>query len=363
MLPPKEGFSPGAVGAIGLLVHRLVRAGAPGVVIGRANAAAPFADVRFQAVRLGWGFSNAARYAVGVAAAIRALRPALIEVHNWPEVALRLVRTDVPVTLILNNDPQGMRGAKTAAERARLLNALAGVATSSEWLRGRLLDGVDAPARPPVVLHNCIDLPEPPPAAREELILFAGRMVRDKGADSFVAACALALPQLPGWGAEMIGADRFRPDSPETPFQRHLRPRAEAAGVMLRGHQPNDVVLDAMRRAAIVVVPSRWPEPFGLVAAEAMAHGAALICSDRGGLPEVAGDAALYIDPDDAAGMAAAVLDVARAPDRRAAMAARGRARAERFGAVAAAARLVAWRGEVLGNTRADLTPSLRQRA
>ena len=37
--------------------------------------------------------------------------------------------------------------------------------------------------------------------------------------------------RLPGWRAEMIGADRFRADSPETPFIRALRPRAAAAGV------------------------------------------------------------------------------------------------------------------------------------
>ena len=61
-----------------------------------------------------------------------------------------------------------------------------------------------------------------------------------------------------------------------------------------------------MARAAIVVVPSRWPEPFGLTALEAMACGAALLCSPRGGLPEAAGDAAQTIDPDDPAAMAAA---------------------------------------------------------
>ena len=49
-------------------------------------------------------------------------------------------------------------------------------------------------------------------------MLFAGRVVSDKGADAFVQACAGALPRLPGWRAEMLGADRFGADSPETPF-------------------------------------------------------------------------------------------------------------------------------------------------
>lgn len=348
VLPPKEGFSAGAVGAIGLLVHRLVRAGADGVVLGRA-CAEPFADVRFEPVRPGLGFSRAGRYAAGVAAAVRRLWPGLpklIEVHNWPEIALRLVRTGVPVTLILNNDPQGMRGAKTAAERAVLLGRLAGVACASEWLRGRMLDGVSGTV---AVLHNCIDLPPPPNPARDRLILFAGRMVADKGADVFVAACAQALPGLPGWRAEMIGADRFSPDSPETPFLRALRPAAAAAGIVLRGHQPNAVVLEAMGRAAIVAVPSRWAEPFGLVALEAMAAGAVVVHSRRGGLPEVVGDTGVVVDPEAPADWATAFYGIGGDDRWRGRMSAAGRARAEGFGAGAAAERLLEWRHHVLG--------------
>lgn len=344
VLPPKEGFSAGAVGAIGLLVHRLVRAGADGVVLGRA-CAEPFADVRFEAIRPGFGFSRAGRYAAGVAAAVRRLRPRLVEVHNWPEVALRLVRTGVPVTLILNNDPQGMRGATTATERAGLLRRLAGVACASEWLRGRMLEGVSGTV---TVLHNCIDVPPTPSPARDRLILFAGRMVADKGADVFVEACGKVLPGLPGWRAEMIGADRFSPDSPETPFLRALRPAAAAVGIALRGHKPNDVVLEAMGRAAIVAVPSRWAEPFGLVALEAMAAGAALVASPRGGLQEVGGEAAVYADPDRVGDWVAAFRVLAGDEALRGRVAAAGRARAEGFSATVGAERLLAWRASVL---------------
>ena len=348
VLPPKEGFTPGAVGAIGLLVERLARAGAGGTVLGRPNGAPTFLGIPFEPVRPGWGMSRAARYASGVARAVRRLRPALIEVHNWPEIASRLCRLGRPVTLILNNDPQHMRAARSPADRTALLNRLAGTATSSEWLRQRLLQDTSAPARRPLVLPNCIDVPPPPPPEREALILFAGRMVADKGADIFVQACAEALPQLPGWRAEMIGADRFRPDSPETPFLRSLRPQAASAGIVLRGHQPNAAVNDAMRRAAIVAVPSRWAEPFGLVALEAMANGAALICAPSGGLPEVAGGAALYADPAQPGALARAILCLARDQPRRAALAAAARARAETFAAPAAAQRLLDFRAEAL---------------
>jgi glycosyltransferase involved in cell wall biosynthesis len=55
-----------------------------------------------------------------------------------------------------------------------------------------------------------------------------------------------------------------------------------------------------------LVVPSLY-EGFGLPALEALALGAPLICSDRGALPEVAGDAAIIVDPTEAAQIADAV--------------------------------------------------------
>ncbi len=366
VLPPKEGFSDGSVGAIGLLVRRLVRAGADGIVVGRATRGAPFEDVEFRPAAAGWGLDGIARYASGVAHVLRGIKPGLIEVHNRPAVALHLARRfpKIPVLLWLNNDPQGMRGARTPGERARLLAQLARVITASEWLCRRLLDGLEPPVgREPVVLPNCIELPPPPRAERDKLILFAGRVVRDKGADSFVQACAQALPQLPGWRAEMLGADRFSSDSPETAFTRDLRPQAEAAGVAMRGYQPYSAVLEAMGRAAIVAVPSRWQEPFGLAALEAMACGAALVCSPRGGLPEVAGEAALYADPDQPGALARAFLDLAGDDARRAALAAAGRSRAEGFGAAAAAQRLLALRREIVGDAAAPSPRRLRTTA
>jgi glycosyltransferase involved in cell wall biosynthesis len=354
ILPPREGFSPAASGAVGLLVHRLATASsrfAP-LVVGMP-VAAPFAGVPFRAARPVWwwpGETQARRYAAGVARLLDGVRPALIEVHNRPDVALFLAGRfpAVPVALFLHNDPQGMRRARSAAERTRLLARLARVVTVSSFLRGRLLEGV-RPDRPPVVLPNCLDLRQiPSPGRRENLILFAGRVVADKGADVFVRACARALPALPGWRAEMVGADRFGAASPDTPFLRALRPLARAAGVAMLGYRPHGAVLEAMARAAIVVVPSRWQEPFGLSALEAMACGAALLCSPRGGLAEVTGEAAVPIDPDDADGLAQRLVALANDPAGRFALGQAGRARARAFDLPLAAARLDALRADIL---------------
>jgi glycosyltransferase involved in cell wall biosynthesis len=118
--------------------------------------------------------------------------------------------------------------------------------------------------------------------------------------------------------------------------------------VALLGYRPHAEVLAAMSQAAVVAVPSRWQEPFGLTALEALACGAALVCSPRGGLPEIAAEAALYANPDMPAALAEAMVSLATNPAARAARAQAGFARARLFDTPAARQRLAAIRADIL---------------
>jgi UDP-glucose:(glucosyl)LPS alpha-1,2-glucosyltransferase len=357
VLPPRETLARDRLGAVGLIAHQF--AATPGfhtTVIGGpqdTDPKPPFLSVHPSRWRLG---SFNIRYAAAVAQTLHRLAPDLIEVHNRTDVALSLTRhlPHIPISLFLHNDPQDMRHARTPADRAALLDRFARIVLVSDYLRTRLLEGVTPPPRhPPAVIHNCIDPISIPPSTtpRDNLILFVGRIVADKGTDSFVAACATALPQLPGWRAEIIGADRFRTDSPETGFVRQVRAAATAAGVCLLGYQERPATLAAMARAAIVVMPSRWQEPFGLIALEAMACGATLICSARGGLPEVIGSAAVTINPDAPTDIAAAILALASDPNRRTTLATAGRTRAAQFTTRHAQAELTTLRHTILSES------------
>ncbi len=327
------------------------------VVIGGPQAGPLFADAPFVPVKpVPWLPANPnLRYAAGVARVLRRLGPALIEVHNRAEIALHLAKRfpAVPVSLFLHNDPQGMGHLKTPAEREEASRRLAGVVAVSDFVRKRFLEGLALGLKPPVVLPNCIDLqalpPQEPVSARERLILYVGRLVAEKGPDVFVGAAARALARLPGWRAEMIGADRFGFGAADTPFVRDLHGRAAAAGIATLGYRMHEQVLEAMAQAAIVVVPSRWQEPFGLTALEAMACGAALVCSPRGGLPEVGGDAVLYAEPDDPLSVSEAILALALDPDRRAAAAEAGRRRAALFDLRRIGKALAALRSDLTG--------------
>jgi UDP-glucose:(glucosyl)LPS alpha-1,2-glucosyltransferase len=357
VLPPREGFGPGQSGAIGLIAHR--RAAVPGfrtVVVGGAQLGPTYPNIGFHAVEPAlWHLGNVnMRYVAAMAPWLRRAAPALIEVHNRPEIALRLARRfpATPVTLLLNNDPQEMRASREAPERAGLLRVLGQVMTSSSYLRDRFLEGTGAATASVAVVPNCIDLAALPSREKEHSILFVGRVVAEKGADVFAAACATALPQLAGWRAEIIGADRSREGGADTEFMRGVRATAEAAGIAMPGYRDHPAVLDAMARAAIVVVPSRWAEPFGLTALEALGAGATLVVARRGGLPEIGGDAAVYIDPEDAGSLAAVLVALGQDPARRALLADAGRLRARLFDAPVIAEQLASLRRHVLAGVR-----------
>ena len=96
----------------------------------------------------------------------------------------------------------------------------------------------------------------------------------------------------------------------------------------MMGYRDHPDVLAAMNRAAIVVIPSRAPDPSGRTALEAMASGAAVICFREGALPEVGGDAAVFTDP---AELANTIRALGADPPRLAALGEAGRQRAMEF--------------------------------
>jgi glycogen(starch) synthase len=82
----------------------------------------------------------------------------------------------------------------------------------------------------------------------------------------------------------------------------------QVESMIAAGQLPNVVLVGPLQRAetsremgkaAYLLVPSLWEEPFGAVALEGVAAGAITILTDRGGLPETAGDLGLYFNPDD----------------------------------------------------------------
>ncbi|MGR3630879.1 MAG: glycosyltransferase family 4 protein [Limimaricola soesokkakensis] len=102
----------------------------------------------------------------------------------------------------------------------------------------------------------------------------------------------------------------------------------------------SDAELRALYDNATALAFPSITEGFGLPPAEAMFCGCPVIASTGGAVPEVCGEAALSLDPNDADGWRAAMERVCAAPELRSRLAQAGRARVQRFTWKAAAATL-----------------------
>jgi glycosyltransferase involved in cell wall biosynthesis len=114
------------------------------------------------------------------------------------------------------------------------------------------------------------------------------------------------------------------------------------------GYVDEDALVQEYRRADVFAYPSIY-EGFGIPIIEAMACGTPVVTSTGGALPEVAGDAALLVDPHDVDALAAAIQRVGEDDVLRADLVGRGRERAQRFTWSSAVDRLVEAYRDALG--------------
>jgi glycosyltransferase involved in cell wall biosynthesis len=134
-------------------------------------------------------------------------------------------------------------------------------------------------------------------------------------------------------------------------LERLVVDRGLAGRVRLLGYVAESDLPAVYRGASAFLFPSLY-EGFGLPVLEAMACGVSVICSNTSSLPEVAGDAALLVDPTDVAAMAAALDELLGSPALRRDLTARGVARAAGFRWEQAAERMVGLYRQVLAARR-----------
>jgi glycosyltransferase involved in cell wall biosynthesis len=131
--------------------------------------------------------------------------------------------------------------------------------------------------------------------------LFIGRIDRNKGPD--IAADAVAALRAEGLDITLtvVGGVWFydRGNDMANPFLLELKEKMKAAGAKHLGHLSRAQLPPVVREHDVALFLSRSNEPFGMVVLEAMASGCAVIASNRGGMPEAAGGAAMLVNPDD----------------------------------------------------------------
>ena len=123
-----------------------------------------------------------------------------------------------------------------------------------------------------------------PDCRRDRGLVFLGRLVSDKGVDILLHALGELRKRNVSPTLTVIG------DGPEGVALRALAAELEVdVQVQFVGPLSGSSLAEALNRHKILVVPSKWAEPFGLVALEGIACGCVVIGSEKGGLPNAIG--------------------------------------------------------------------------
>jgi len=223
----------------------------------------------------------------------------VIHNHAFDAPAVRLAaRLRAPVVHTLHLPPdQAVSAALRDVARGGRPPAVAVVSEfqARAWRRVIPVDAVLPPYPPTDVIAWS--------AAAGPGALFAGRLSPEKG-----PAEAIDIARAAGVPIDVYG-DVYDP----VYSREQVDPRRDWPGVSVRPGVPRASLWQAMARAAVVLCPSRWDEPFGLAAAEAQACGTPVVAFRRGGLSEVIMDGAtgFLVPPDDVRAAAEAVAKAA----------------------------------------------------
>jgi len=129
---------------------------------------------------------------------------------------------------------------------------------------------------------------------RDKDIVFLGRLVSDKGVDILLRSFAdLHLRQS---RLTIIGSGPER-----TALQRLAAELQITSSVDFLGALQGEPLLRELNRHKVMVVPSRWQEPFGVVVLEGLACDCVVLAADGGGLPDAVGPAGLLFRRGDQA--------------------------------------------------------------
>jgi glycosyltransferase involved in cell wall biosynthesis len=327
-----SAFGPKGAASVELCVRDLIRksryAGSTLVVCPKVDE--PFSGIAIETVPdVAFGGNLAKAWAVGKLLNRRGVEIAVIENH-LPAAAVVAASSGLPVILHSHAYEKAASGWLKRAERDLELGRISGLAFVSEDCASRFRLNFPSARAPMRAVPNGLDMQEwSDRAPKEKTILSVGRALDDKGHLEAMAAVARELATRPDWSARFILSAIDR----EPQIVRALRDAASAFGgrIGIDANLPYAEVKHAWERAAIGMVLTKTPEPFGRTALEALASGAALVSSGLGGLAEVCGRDALIADPRDPDAVPASLASLMDSAELRTKLARSGRARVERL--------------------------------
>ena len=202
----------------------------------------------------------------------------ILEVHNRPNY-IKFIKEKFKNRLILyfHNDPLTMNGSKSVEERLFLLNNIDQIIFNSKWSRNRFFINIknkDFLFKKTSICYQSTSRTKIDFKKKQKIISFIGKLNKAKGYDLFGQAITQILDKYNDWKAVVIG------DEPREQIS------FKHKNLIVKGFKSNDYILNFLKSVSISVVCSKWNEPFGRTSLEAASRGAAVIISNKGGLPE-----------------------------------------------------------------------------
>lgn len=179
------------------------------------------------------------------------------------------------------------------------------------------------------VLYYGVDRPKAAPKQIDfdaPRLLCVGRLVHEKGFDIALRAFAMLAPRFPAARMVIAGGGAARQELEQLATDLGVADSVEFPGWVSPGLVP-----DLINDAALVVIPSRWREAFGLIAVETALMERPIVASRVGGIEEAVGnsDAGVLVDKEDPRALADAIADLLEHPEKARQMGRTARRRAE----------------------------------
>ena len=124
---------------------------------------------------------------------------------------------------------------------------------------------------------------------------------------------------FPDWSFVLIGSSKLGENDNVNSYAYKIAEKFKAIGAQAKFHgfKNHDFVQEKMKNGSIIIIPSLWEEPFGLVVAEAMSNGLAIIASKVGGIPEIVEQNGILIDDINHKKLEETIIDLINNRDKR----------------------------------------------